>query len=130
MATRILISVLAVAALFIGSVWAASPPAGEGSDGSVTFYKDVLPIFQKNCQSCHRSGQIGPFSLMSYQEARPWAKAIKAAVVGRKMPPWFADPKYGHFDNDRSMKQSEIDTIVAWTDSGATEGNPKDAPEP
>jgi hypothetical protein len=130
MATRILISVLAVAALFIGSVWAASPPAGEGTDGGVTFYKDVLPIFQKNCQSCHRSGQIGPFSLMSYQEARPWAKAIKAAVVGRKMPPWFADPKYGHFDNDRSMKQSEIDTIVAWTDSGATEGNPKDAPEP
>ena len=95
-----------------------------------TFYKDVLPILQQNCQSCHRPGQIGPFSMLTYKEMRPWAKAIKAAVAERKMPPWFADPKYGHFNNDRSLKQSEIDTITAWVDSGAAEGNAKDAPAP
>jgi hypothetical protein len=96
----------------------------------VTFSKDVLPILQKNCQNCHRPGQVAPMSLMSYKEARPWAKAIKIAVSLRQMPPWFADPKYGHFANDRSLKQSEIDTLVRWADSGAAEGDPKDAPAP
>ena len=96
----------------------------------VTFSKDVLPILQKNCQSCHRPGQAAPMSLLSYQEARPWAKAIKAAVTTRKMPPWFADPNYGHFVNDRSLKQSEIDTLVKWADTGAAPGDPKDAPAP
>jgi hypothetical protein len=97
---------------------------------SVTFTKDVLPVLQKNCQSCHRPGQVAPMSLLSYQEARPWAKAIKTAVATRKMPPWFADPNYGHFINDRSLKQSDIDKLVKWADSGAVEGNPKDAPPP
>ena len=96
----------------------------------VTFTKDVLPILQKNCQSCHRPGQVAPMSLLSYSETRPWAKAIKTAVTLRKMPPWFADPNYGHFVNDRSLKQSEVDTLVKWADSGAAEGNPKDAPAP
>jgi len=95
----------------------------------VTFTKDVLPLLQKNCQTCHRPGQVAPMSLITYQEARPWAKAIKAAVTARKMPPWFADSN-GHFDNDRSLKQSEIETFVKWADSGAAEGNPKDAPAP
>ena len=95
-----------------------------------TFYKDVLPILQQNCQSCHRPGQIGPFSMLTYKEMRPWAKAIKAAVAERKMPPWFADPKYGHFNNDRSLTSNEIDTIAAWVDGGAAEGNPKDSPAP
>jgi hypothetical protein len=94
---------------------------------SATFNKDVLPILQKNCQSCHRPGQIAPMSLLSYADARPWAKAMKVAVVTTKMPPWFADPQYGHFVNDRSLKQSEIDTIAKWADSGATEGDAKDA---
>src|ERR671935_1829895 len=85
----------------------------------VTFNKDVLPILQKNCQNCHRPGQIAPMSLITYKEARPWAKAMKAAVVSRKMPPWFADPQYGHFTNDRSLAQSDIDTIVKWVDGGA-----------
>src|SRR5262249_28447555 len=101
----------------------------EAGDG-VTFYKDVLPILQKNCQSCHRPGQIGPMSLMSYKEARPWTKAIKAAVLTKKMPPWLADPRYGHFNNDRSLKPSEIETLVAWADGGAVEGDAKDAPAP
>jgi hypothetical protein len=97
---------------------------------SVAFNKDVLPILQKNCQSCHRPGQIAPMSFLDYQNARPWAAAMKAAVVSRKMPPWFADPRYGHFSNDRALKQTEIDTIVAWADGGAKEGDPKDAPAP
>src|ERR1700681_2065166 len=97
---------------------------------AVTFTKNVLPVLQKNCQSCHRPGQVAPMSLLTYQEARPWAKAIKAAVTARKMPPWFADPSYGHFLNDRSLKQTDIDTLVKWADSGAAEGNPKDAPAP
>src|SRR5436305_162607 len=91
----------------------------------VTFSKDVLPILQKNCQTCHRPGQVAPMSLISYKDARPWAKAIKAAVTTRKMPPWFADPQVGHFTNDRSLKQGEIETLVQWADSGAAEGDPK-----
>jgi len=106
------------------------PAMATEASAPVTFTKDVLPILQKNCQSCHRPGQIAPMSFLSYKEARPWAKAIKAAVATRKMPPWSADPDYGHFTNDRSLKQSDIDTIVKWADSGATEGNPNDAPAP
>jgi hypothetical protein len=94
----------------------------------VTFYKDVLPILQKNCQGCHRPGEIAPFSLLTYTEARPWAKAMKVAVVTEKMPPWFADPKYGHFANDRTLSQSDINTLVSWADTGAAEGDKKDAP--
>src|SRR5262245_17459497 len=97
---------------------------------SVTFNKDVLPILQRNCQTCHRPNNIEPMSLLTYESARPWAKAIKAAVVTRKMPPWSADPQYGHFANDPSLKQSEIDTIVKWADSGAPKGDDKDALPP
>jgi hypothetical protein len=94
----------------------------------VTFNKDVLPILQRNCQTCHRAGQVAPMSFLTYHGARPWAKAMKAAVVSRKMPPWFADTHFGPYLNDRSLKQSEIDTIAKWADSGAPEGDPKDAP--
>jgi hypothetical protein len=98
------------------------------SPAAVTFNKDVLPILQKNCQSCHRPGEVAPMSLLSYQEARPWAKAIKSAVVTRKMPPWFADPNYRHFANDRTLSPPDIDTLVAWADNGALEGDVKDKP--
>jgi hypothetical protein len=111
-------------------IWLAACVAastGFAADSSVTFNKDVLPILQKNCQSCHRPGQIAPMSLLTYENARPWAKAMKTAVVTKKMPPWFADPQFGHFGNDRSLKQSDIDTIARWADAGAPEGNPKDA---
>jgi hypothetical protein len=114
--------------ILVGFVAAVAASAADPSP--VTFNKDVLPILQKNCQSCHRPGQVAPMSLISYQETRPWAKAIKAAVTTRKMPPWFADPKYGHFTNDRSLKQGDIDTIAKWVDTGVAEGNPKDAPAP
>jgi hypothetical protein len=100
------------------------------TSSQVTFNKDVLPLLQKNCQNCHRPGQIAPMSFLTYQSTRPWARAMKAAVLSRKMPPWFADPRYGHFANDRSLKQSDIDTLVKWVDNGAAEGEAKDAPPP
>src|SRR5215475_14234911 len=103
---------------------------GQTPAAAVTFNKDVLPILQKNCQGCHRPGQIAPMSLLTYKDARPWAKALKNAVVTRTMPPWFADPNYGHFLNERSLKQTEIDTIAKWVDAGAPEGDAKDAPPP
>ena len=96
----------------------------------ITFQKNVLPVLQKNCQGCHRPGEAAPMSFLTYDSTRPWAKAIKQAVLTKKMPPWFADPHYGKFGNDRTLSQSEIDTLVAWADSGAKEGNPKDAPKP
>ncbi|HSP66905.1 MAG TPA: hypothetical protein VLN48_04215 [Bryobacteraceae bacterium] len=95
-----------------------------------TFQKDVLPILQNHCQGCHRPGEIAPMSLLTYTDARPWAKAMKNAVVTEKMPPWFADPNYGHFANDRRLSAAEIATLSSWVDSGAPEGDKKDAPPP
>src|SRR5580700_9687400 len=105
---------------------AAAPAQDSAQDlNKVTFHKQVEPILQRNCQSCHRPGQVAPMSFLTYQSVRPWARAIKAAVALRKMPPWFADPRYGPYLNDRSLKQSEIDTLVKWADSGAPEGDAK-----
>ncbi|PYS51736.1 MAG: hypothetical protein DMG13_18100 [Acidobacteria bacterium] len=104
--------------------------AGTSVAQSVTFNKDVLPILQRNCQTCHRPGNIAPMSFLTYESTRPWAKAMKAAVLTRKMPPWFADPEYGHFSNDPSLKPSDLETIVKWADSGAPQGDAKDAPPP
>src|ERR1051326_8183798 len=97
---------------------------------AVTFHKDVEPLLQARCQSCHRPGEAAPMSLLSYADARPWAKAIKQAVLVRKMPPWFEDGKHASFANDRRLSQAEIDTLVAWADGGAKEGDAKDAPKP
>jgi len=94
----------------------------------VTFTKDVAPILFKNCAVCHRPNDIAPFSVLSYKDARPWAKSIREKVLSREMPPWGADPHYGEFSNDTRLKQSEIETIVAWVDGGAKEGAPKDLP--
>src|SRR5262245_28941531 len=92
-------------AIFATSIWAAAT-------SNVTYSKDAAPIFQRHCQGCHRPGEVGPMPLLTYSQARPWAKAIKEAVLTKKMPPWFADPKYGHFRNDSTMTQQEIDTLV------------------
>ena len=94
----------------------------------VTFARDVAPIVYANCTYCHRPGEVAPFSLMSYKEARPWARAIKQAVAGRRMPPWNADPHFGTFRDPRVLSEKDIATIVAWVDGGAREGNPADAP--
>jgi len=114
---------LLLTGLAIAATTYAAKPSKE-----ITFNKDVLPVLQKRCQECHRAGEAAPMSLLTYQEARPWAKAIKGAVLTKKMPPWFADPAFGHFSNNRRLSESEIDTLVAWADGGAKEGNPKDAP--
>ncbi|SPF50601.1 conserved exported hypothetical protein [Candidatus Sulfopaludibacter sp. SbA4] len=95
-----------------------------------SFTKDVAPIFYKSCVSCHRPGEIAPMSLLEYKTVRPWAKSIRDAVVRRQMPPWFADPRYGHFSNDPRLSEREIETVKAWVDGGAAEGNPADLPAP
>jgi len=93
-----------------------------------TYTKDVAPILQKKCQMCHRPGEAAPFSLLTYDEARPWATSIKRVVQQKIMPPWFADPGYGHFANDRSLSAKEISTLVAWVNAGAPQGDSKDMP--
>jgi hypothetical protein len=112
----------------LAGIWMAA--AAVAADRPPTFNQDVLPILQKHCQSCHRPGEIGPMSLLNYRDARPWAKAIKVAVASRKMPPWFADPAYGHFQNDRRLSDPDIRTIEAWVDGGAMEGDPNSKPAP
>jgi len=105
--------------------------AGAAStEKAVTFDRDVLPVLQAKCQGCHRPGEVAPMSFLSYQETRPWAKAIKTAVLSKKMPPWFADEKYGHFQNDRRLSDAELKTLVSWADGGAPEGDAKDKPAP
>ena len=121
---RCVAAACAIGIVCIGA-YSTSPSA---ADAPVTFHKDVLPILQKNCQSCHRPGQIAPMSLVTFRDARPWARAMKTKVESRQMPPWFADPHYGKFSNDRSLSRRDIDTIVAWVDSGAAKGNDRDLP--
>src|SRR5215470_4724024 len=116
---------ISVAGLALGIAAIAAPPTP-----SVTFNKDVLPILQKQCQNCHRPGEVAPMSFLSYKETRPWASAIKSAVLTNKMPPWFADPSVGHFSNERRLTATERATLVAWVESGAPEGDDKDRPAP
>jgi len=97
---------------------------------TVTFTKDVAPILQKHCQTCHRPGEAAPFPLLTYEQARPWAASMKRVVREKAMPPWFADPAIGHFANDRSLTAKEISTILAWANSGAPQGDPADMPAP
>jgi hypothetical protein len=105
-----------------------SQAASSDTKSSVTFTKDIAPIFYKNCIGCHRPGEIAPMSLMTYKEVRPWAKAIREKVANRAMPPWHPDPKYGQWANDLRLSQKDVDKVVAWVDGGATEGNTKDLP--
>jgi mono/diheme cytochrome c family protein len=102
--------------------------SGAAENSSVTFTKDVAAIFYKNCAECHRPGEAAPFSVLTYKEARPWAKSIREKVANRTMPPWHADPHVGEWANDRRLTQKEIDTIIAWVDQGAKEGEAKDLP--
>src|SRR3954471_12713782 len=106
-----------IAALLAVCFGSTLPSAAAQSQPS-TFNKDVLPVLQKNCQGCHRPGEVAPMSLLTYEEARPWDKAMKAAVIARKMPPWFADPKVAHFANDKRLSDADIATISAWADGG------------
>lgn len=120
----------------LGLTAVISPPvqaqAQAPTPDAVTFTKDVAPIFQRSCQVCHRENNMAPMSLMSYEETRPWARSIKNKVLAREMPPWHIDKKVGiqQFKDDRSLTDAEIQTIVAWVDSGAPRGNPADLPPP
>ena len=112
-----------VSAVLAATIHAAAPDAT-----APTFNRDVMPIMQAHCQQCHRAGEIAPMPLTTYKEARPFAAAIKEAVALRKMPPWYADPHYGHFTNDTSLSPHDIAILTGWAKNGAPEGDPKDLP--
>lgn len=101
--------------------------AAEPTPTKVTYHKEVLPILQNRCQECHRPGEAGPFSLLTYKEAVTWAADIKEYTQNRKMPPWKATGGM-KFQHDRRLPATEIDTLAKWAAGGTPEGNPKDAP--
>ena len=117
----------ACAALLVVSV--AGVASAGAAEGTPTFAKDVAPILYENCVSCHRPNHLAPMSLITYADARPWARAVKTKVLAREMPPWGADSSVRAYKNDASLTQTEIDTIAAWVDGGAPEGNAADLPE-
>src|SRR5713226_2117124 len=119
-------------ALQIFGVLAIAAPvlAAEPAAKAVTFTKDVAPILQAKCQECHQPNSIAPMSLITYQEARPWARSIKERVAARQMPPWHVDRTVGvqHFKNDMSLSDEQVNKIVDWVDGGALQGDLKDLP--
>jgi hypothetical protein len=128
---RMLFTVLAALTILAAAFFASPLSSADSlakSKASVTFNKDVAPILFKNCVECHRPGEAAPMSLLSYKDARPWARSIREKVVSREMPPWHADPRVGQFSNDASLTRGQIDTITAWVDGGAKEGDPRDLP--
>jgi hypothetical protein len=111
---------------------AAAAPALAQTAAAPTFTKDIAPIFQAKCESCHRPDSIAPMSLVTYEQSRPWARSIRDRVQTRQMPPWHIDKSLGiqHFENDRSLSDAEIDTVVKWVAAGAPKGDMKDMPKP
>ena len=115
-----------------GAAWLVLGVGGLASAeaaGTPTFAKDIAPILYENCVACHRPNHLAPMSLITYADARPWARAVKTKVLAREMPPWGADSSVRAYKNDASLTQTEIDTIAAWVDGGAPEGNAVDLPE-
>jgi Copper type II ascorbate-dependent monooxygenase, C-terminal domain len=108
----------------------AAPQLQDSTKPNPTFYRDVLPILQSRCQGCHRPGGISALPLETFEQAQRKAAAVANAVASRTMPPWFADPKVGHFSNDPSLSAEEIATIASWSESGAPAGDPSNAPPP
>jgi mono/diheme cytochrome c family protein len=113
--------------LAASALLAATAMAADVADGRVTYNRDVLPIFEKNCVGCHRPGQIAPMSFVTYETTRPWAAQIKAVVMAKKMPPAVTNPHYIMLTRDDGLTQAEIDTIVKWVDGGAAEGTAQPA---
>lgn len=114
--------------LVLASVLAPRVAAAQAPSPAPTFTRDILPILQRSCQKCHRPNSSAPMSLMSYQEVRPWVRAIKARVTSRQMPPWHLDRSIGEYLDDPSLSDKEIALVAKWVDSGAPQGDPKDAP--
>ncbi|MEX0977720.1 MAG: redoxin domain-containing protein, partial [Pirellulales bacterium] len=98
--------------------------------GDITYSQQIARIMQDNCVECHRKGEVAPFTLLSYDDVSAWAETIREVVSEGRMPPWFADPRYGHFINDARLSDEEREQLFAWIDNGCPEGNPKDLPEP
>jgi hypothetical protein len=127
------VALLGGVVLAVASISAGSDPVSAQSTvpaaAAPTFNKDVAPIVYSKCASCHREGEVAPMSLITYEQVRPWARAIKNKVVAREMPPWGADPKETlPMRNDVSLSDAQIQTLVAWVDAGAPRGNPADLP--
>ena len=119
------------AGLLATGVLGALPTAAVGQTGAgVTFTKDIAPLLQRSCQNCHRPGAMAPMSLLTYEEVRPWASAIKRRTAAREMPPWFIEKNVGvqKFKDDPSLTDTEIVKIAKWVDGGAPRGNPADLP--
>src|SRR5579862_1803866 len=119
--TQVVTITMALTVLAGTTVSAQSQTKVVTAGAQVTFSKDVAPILQEKCQTCHREGEIGPMSLVTYQDARPWARDIKQRVIMRTMPPWFLDKAVGiqQYANDISLSDSQIATIARWVDEGA-----------
>jgi hypothetical protein len=113
-----------------GGAAAANAPATADLPEQVTWSEHVAPILFQRCVSCHRPNDVAPMSLLSYKEARPWAKSIHKAVTTRQMPPWDADPRHGKFENDISLTDQQVAVIARWVDQGAPEGDAAKAPAP
>ena len=120
---------LAAACAFIAIPWAAI----SGQDAvqrEVTFSRDVAPILFEHCVSCHRPGEVAPFSMLTYAATRPWARSVRQQVLTRRMPPWFLDPRYGSFQYSKELTENDIQTLTAWVDGGSKEGSVGDLPAP
>ena len=121
---------MVAACIGLAICFCAAAPQKTGTPTAPTFYKDVLPILQDHCQSCHRQGEVAPMPLVTYEQTRPWAAAMAHAAEMKMMPPWFADPRYGHFSNDASLSEQQIAMFGVWSAAGAPAGDPHDAPAP
>ncbi len=125
------------AAILASCAWTGAAYADDDAAATPTFYKDVLPILQKNCQDCHRpegtnlGGTVAPMALVSYDDVRPWVKSVAKAVKERAMPPWHASTAlHGVFANERTLTDAQIASIATWAEKGAPAGDPKEGPPP
>ena len=114
-----------VSSVIVAGVLAAAPATAADTP---TFTKDVAPIFYKSCIECHRATMFAPMSLTTYEDARPYVRAIKQRVTERTMPPWGSNMPHGVFRNDPRLTDQEVQTIVSWIDGGAPKGDPANMP--
>ena len=123
---------LGVLGVAVATAALLTPSVAAAADAAPTFTKDIAPIFQDKCEACHRPDSIAPMSLVTYEDARPWARSIRNRVEAHQMPPWSIDKTVGvqEFKNDRSLDDAQVATIVKWIDAGAPKGDAKDMPKP